>query len=182
MARGRKSLNRTSAAIEGGDASEDKPSKTALKREMTARQKLGEALVMLSERELEKMPIADERLHEVIQQARAISSHSAKRRHLQYLGKLMRDIDPAPLQAALDELHQRHRDAAEVFKGLEAWRDRLLDEGNAAIDVFLADYPHAERQKLSQLVRQHQREMAQARPPAAARKLFRYIREVIDTD
>ena len=82
------------------------PSKSALKREMTARQKLGEALVELSERELVKVPVDDERLLETIREARAIKSKSARRRHLQLVGKLMRGVDPEPIAAALDSLHQ----------------------------------------------------------------------------
>ena len=69
------------------DEEELGPSKTALKRQMTALQKLGEALVELSERELVRIPVDDERLLEVIREARAIKSNSARRRHLQYLGK-----------------------------------------------------------------------------------------------
>lgn len=163
------------------DDNEDQaPSKSALKREMTARQKLGEALVELSERELVKIPIKDERLLETIREVRAIRSKNARRRHLQYLGKVMRSIDPEPIAAALEALHQRRRGEASAFQELEAWRDTLLHEGDSAIQGLLQRFPDADRQYLRQLLRQHKRETATGKPPAASRKLFRYIRELAD--
>ncbi len=154
------------------------PSKTALKRQMTALQKLGETLVELSDRELATMPIEDERLREVIQEARGIRSHSARRRHLQYLGKLMRDIDPAPIEQALEAMHQRRRGNAEAFHQLEQWRDRLLQEGDPAVQALLEEFPAGDRQLLRQLIRQHRKETQAGKPPAASRKLFRYLREL----
>lgn len=157
----------------------DRPSKSALKRQMTALQKLGEELVGLSDRELARIPIADEDLHRVILEARGINSRSARRRHLQYLGKLMRSVDPEPIERALAELHQGRRESARAFQGLEHWRDRLLAEGDGALDELLADQPGADRQQLRQLIRQHRREVEAGKPPAASRKLFRYLRELI---
>jgi ribosome-associated protein len=147
---------------------------------MTALQDLGETLVGLSDGELAKIPIDDTRLLEVIEQARNIRSHSAKRRHLQYLGKLMRAVDPQPIEAALASLHQSRRAEADAFKALEGWRDRLLQEGDTAVEALMAHFPHADRQQLRQLLRQHQREQARAQAPAAARKLFRYLRELAE--
>jgi ribosome-associated protein len=159
----------------------ERPSKSALKRQMTALQKLGEALVELSDKELARIPIDDDQLIRVIREARAINSRSARRRHLQYLGKLMRSVDPEPLQRALDELHQERRGGADAFQHLEQWRDRLLAEGDAALEDLLSDFPGAERQQLRQLIRQHQREAAAGKPPAASRKLFRYLRDLAGT-
>ncbi len=164
--------------LEREDDWEDRPSKSARKRQMTALQKLGEAMVELSDKELARMPIEDERLKEVIVEARGIRSHSARRRHLQLVGKLMRDVDPAPIQQALDELHQRRRGAADAFKALEDWRDRLIREGDGAIQAALDTWPQADRQQLRQLIRQHQKEASTGKPPAASRKLFRYLREL----
>ncbi len=160
------------------DEDDERPSKSELKRQSTALQKLGEAMVELSDKELARMPIEDERLMEVIVEARRIRSRSAKRRHLQLLGKVMRGIDPVPIQQALDELHQRRAGAADAFKTLEAWRDRILSEGDSAIQALLDTWPQADRQQLRQLLRQHQKEAAAGKPPAASRKLFRYLREL----
>ena len=156
----------------------EKPSKSALKRQMTALQKLGEAMVELSDRELERMPIDNPRLREVIVEARGIRSNSARRRHMQFLGKLMRNVDPEPLEQAMEELHQRRLGEAEIFKELESWRDRLLADGDEAAEKLIDRWPDADRQQIRQLIRQHGKENAAGKPPAASRKLFRYLREL----
>jgi ribosome-associated protein len=114
----------------------------------------------------------------VIIEARGIRSHSARRRHLQYLGKLMRAVDPEPIEQALDALHQHRRGSAEAFHQLERWRERLLQEGDPAIQALLDTYPDGDRQLLRQLIRQHRRELKAGKPPTASRKLFRYLREL----
>jgi ribosome-associated protein len=157
------------------------PSKSARKRQMTALQKLGEELVGLSERELVKVPVEDARLLEVIREARAIRSHSARRRHLQYLGKLMRSVDASPIESALEALHQKRRGEAQSFQELEAWRDTLLHEGDSAVQGLLQRFPAADRQQLRQLLRQHRKELATGKPLAASRKLFRYLRELSES-
>ena len=82
---------------EAPDASEEVISKSAIKRRMTELQQLGESLTQLSDKQLSKVPISDERLLQAIHEARRIRSNSAHRRHLQFIGKLMRDIDPEPI-------------------------------------------------------------------------------------
>jgi ribosome-associated protein len=163
------------------DRDDDKdfpPSKSARKREMTALQALGESLVELSERELVRIPIDDARLLETIREARAIRSNSARRRHLQYLGKLMRSVDPDPIREALEDLHRQRQGETRAFRELEAWRDTLLQEGDSAIQGLIQRFPDADRQLVRQLLRQHKRETATGKPPAASRKLFRYLRQL----
>ncbi len=156
-------------------------SKSAVKREMTALQKLGATLVELSEGQLKQIPIDDEKLAAAIDQGRRIRSNSARKRQLQYIGKLMRRVDTAPIQRALDELHQQHQQATEAFHEIEALRDQLLAEGDSAIQLVIEKYPTADRQHLRQLIKQHQKEVSQQKPPAASRKLFRYLRELADS-
>ena len=85
-------------------AEADAPSKSERKRQMTALQELGTRLVDLSDTQLKKIPIEDSRLEEAIAEARRIKAWGGLRRQLQYIGKIMRQIDPAPIQQALDEL------------------------------------------------------------------------------
>ncbi len=158
------------------------PSKSALKREMTARQELGEALCALSPGELAKIPIDDEDLLAAIAESRRIRHHSAQRRHRQYIGKLMRRIDPQPIEKALAALHQSKRDAADAFKALEVLRDRLIREGDKALSQIFESWPHADRQQLRQLMRDAQREAKVDKPPAASRRLFRYLRDLQEAD
>lgn len=164
------------------DYSDEAPSKSALKREMTARQALGEALCSLSTRELARMPIDDADLLEAIRESAQISHHSAQRRHRQYIGKLMRRIDPAPIRAALYALYGERREDAAAFRELEKLRDTLLARGDEALGDVLARFPTADRQHLRQLTREARREIEAERPPAASRRLFRYLRELAAAD
>lgn len=154
------------------------PSKSARKREMTARQDLGVALCELSPRELARIPIEDDALLAAIEESRRIGHHSALRRHRQYIGKLMRRIDPEPLQQALAELHRERRGAAAAHQDLERLRDELIARGDAGLASVLARFPDADRQRLRQLLREARRERDADRPPAASRRLFRYLREL----
>lgn len=157
---------------------EEGPSKSELKRRMTALQELGVALTQLSDKELAQIPIEDPRLAEAIAETRRINSNSARRRHLQFIGKLMRDIDPEPMQRALNSLFNKHQAETDQFHALEVMRDDLLSRGDAAVQDVLVKWPEADRQQLRQLIRQHQRETGSGKPPAASRKLFKYLREL----
>lgn len=154
------------------------PSKSELKRRMHALQALGETLVTLSERELAKIPVESESLLEAIHEARAIRSNSARKRHLQFIGKLMRNIDPEPISRALDALHASRQQDTEQFHALEELRDRVLVAGDAGIQEVVTRWPEADRQQLRQWVRQHKREKDSGKPPAASRRLFRYLKEL----
>ncbi|GAB5453289.1 MAG: ribosome biogenesis factor YjgA [Halioglobus sp.] len=154
------------------------PSKSERKRQMHALQELGASLLELNEKQLDAMPIEDEQLLLALRECKAIRSNSARKRHLQLIGKLMRNVDPAPLQAALQRLHHDQQQATEDFHELETLRDRLLVDGANAIEPVLERFPDADRQHLRQLLRQHQQEVQNNKPPAASRKLFRYLREL----
>jgi ribosome-associated protein len=153
-------------------------SKSELKRRMSARQALGERLVELPDKQLAQIPIDDERLLTAISEARTIRSHSARRRHLQFIGKLMRDIDPAPIESALEELYSGQQQSTDAFHALEQLREAVLSAGPAGVERVLQRWPGADRQQLRQLVLQHQRERKQGKPPAASRKLFKYLRQL----
>lgn len=154
------------------------PSKSELKRRMLALQDLGESLLALNEQQLAAIPIGDERLLEALRECRRITSNSARKRHLQYIGKLMRDIEAAPIELALNRLHEERRGTAAAHHELESIRDSLLAAGPPGVEQVLERFPHADRQQLRQLVLQCQREQQRNRPPAASRKLFRYLREL----
>lgn len=156
----------------------DGPSKSAVKRQMLALQQLGEALVGLSEKQLGKIPIEDERLLAVIREARAMRSHGARRRHLQLIGKLMRSTDVEPIETALKAMDRQQQGEADAFHHLEQMRDELLVNGVDGVEQVAQRWPEADRQQLRQLVLQHQRDSARNKPPVASRKLFRYLREL----
>ena len=158
------------------ELADDIPSKSQRKREMHALQDMGAELVELPSVQLDKLPLSD-RLRDAIDQCKEIRSHEAHRRQLQFIGKLLRDVDIEPLQQALEQLRQSAKIANQKFHQLERWRDRLIAEGDDALNAFLSEYPHADRQQLRQLIRTAQKEAAQNKPPAAARELFRTLRD-----
>lgn len=150
------------------------PSKSQRKRDMTALQKLGETLVRLPAAQLAKIPL-ESHLADAITEARRLTSHEAVRRQLQYIGKLMRTVDPEPIQAAIDLIESKSKQSKAQFHLIERWRDRLIAEEDETLQSFLEKFPHSSRQQLRQLVRN-----AKKRENADT-ELFRYLRSVIDT-
>ncbi len=164
---------------DSGEREEElQPSKTQRKRHMTALQELGESLTRLSEKQLAGIPIQDERLLTAVREARAIRSNSARRRHLQYIGKLMRGVDAEPIEHALQAIDRRHQQDTDAFHELEQLRDRMLAAGTKGVGLATDRWPEADRQQLRQLLLQHQRETRAGKAPVASRKLFRYLREL----
>ncbi|MAT94752.1 MAG: hypothetical protein CME59_19440 [Halioglobus sp.] len=158
------------------DADDARPSKSERKRQMHALQELGEALLALNDKQLAAIPVQDEQLLEALRDCRRIRSNSARKRQLQFIGKLMRGIDAQPIERALARLHESRQQAAQSFHELEQLRDEVLAGGPGGVETALAQFPQADRQQLRQLVLQHQRELQRGKPPAASRKLFRYLR------
>lgn len=161
--------------------SEETPSeektKSQIKREMLALQDLGAELVKLSPSQLEKIPMT-EKLRDAIALAQRITSNGAMVRQLQFIGKLMREEDVEPIQRSLNELRFSAQKQAQHFHQLERWRDRLINEGDNALNDLLAQHTEADRQQLRQLIRQAQKEQKENKAPAAARELFRVLREL----
>ncbi|RQW61568.1 ribosome-associated protein [Vibrio viridaestus] len=151
-------------------------SKTEMKNDMTALQKLGEELVALKPAVLEKFPLPDD-LYTAIKDAQRFNKE-ARRRQLQYIGKLMRNIDPEPIQAALDKLRNKHSQATAALHKLEALRDRIVEEGDTAVEDALELYPEADRQRLRQLSRQAAKEKQGSKPPKAAREIFQILKDL----
>lgn len=160
------------------DPDEEWVSKSQLKRESQALQTLGEQLVQLSKEQLAQIPLEDSLLDAIALAQRVRKKHEAYRRQLQYIGKLMRHLDAEPIEQALQQLMAPHQQANAEFHQLEQWRDRILTEGDSAINDVLQAFPDADRQRLRQLARQAKKEQSQDKPPKAARELFKYLREL----
>lgn len=144
---------------------------------MTALQDLGQALVDLPAERLARIDMP-ETLRLALTDARRFTKHEARRRQMQYVGKLMRGIDPVPLQAAIDAL--RGVSSAENAKlhRLEQLRTRLLDDEGAALAQISSAHPGADLQRLRQLRRNALKEREQGKPPRAYREIFRCLREL----
>ncbi len=161
------------------DNVDEKPSKSERKREMQALQEVGEAIIKLSDGEFNTIPLEGELLT-AITLARRLKSGEGLRRQMQYVGKLMRHADTAAIEAALQDLENGRALHNQRFHQLEKLRDVLLVEGVHAMDKVLESYPHVDRQHLRQLITTAAKEREQEKPPAAARKLFRYLRELAE--
>jgi ribosome-associated protein len=151
-------------------------SKSAIKREMIALQKLGEELVDLAPAKLAKIAMPEE-LAEAVMLARRLKNREGRRRQLQYIGKIMRVIDSDGIRRQLESFHHDSQVFRQQFHRLESWRDRLISEGDPALEELIGEIPGLDRQHLRQLIRQAQRDAAQQKPPAASRKLFQYLRD-----
>ncbi len=158
------------------------PSKTRRKAAMHDLQDLGEALVALDARRLAEIAAEaelPERLVDAITQARTITAWGGRKRQLQYVGKLMRDVDPEPIRRRLDAwAHGHHLDTARQH-ALEALRDRLLAEPGA-LEALVADHPELNRNRLAGLITRARAERAGNEPPHAYRELFRELKALAD--
>jgi len=154
------------------------PSKSQVKRECDALQKYGKELIALKLTELEDLDLP-ERLYEAVLEARRLKSRSGLKRQRQYIGKVMREIDSDAVVSQLEALRHANDRSNATFHKTEIWRDRLIAGDKDAITELHQQYHDIDHQHLNQLVRQAHKEAHQNRPPAAARKLFKYLREII---
>ncbi len=150
-------------------------SKSQRKREMTALQDTGTALVKLSRGRLEKFDLPDN-LMSAILEAQRLTSHGAIRRQMQYIGKLMRDVDIEPIAEQLAAVRGESAAAKAEFHGIERWRARLL-ENDQALTEWLAQHPDSDAQQIRQLIRNARKEAAENKPPKSSRALFRLLRD-----
>jgi len=155
-------------------------SRTQKKKDDRALQRLGEELLNLSRDQLAAIAMPSE-LAEAVAMGRRMTRHGARRRQLQYIGALMRNIDPAPIRNALDDIHRGSHQKALVFKKLENWREALIEGDEKVIEEILIQCPGAERQRLMQLSRNARKEKQSGKGVKASRMLFRYLRELTDT-
>lgn len=157
----------------------DLPSRSQLKRENQELRDMGEQLVLLPKSQLEKI-ILDDSLKAAIKEARRLKNLDARRRQIQYIGKLLRSTDVTEIKYSLDKLNHQSQTFRQHFAKLEQWRDRLINEGNDAIEDFIEHYPEADRQQLRNLQRQTCRDKSLNKHSSANEKLFQYIRQLAD--
>ncbi len=154
----------------------DGPSKSQLKREAESQQAIGKKLVELPREKLAKLDLP-EALLEAIAETKRITANGAIRRQMQYIGRLMRDIDVLPIVDQLARWEGKHNEENARFHTLERWRERLLSSPEALSD-FLVQYPLADSQQLRSLIRNSQKETATNKPPKSSRELFKLLREI----
>jgi ribosome-associated protein len=163
---------------DSGETEEQRLSKSARKREAASLQELGVKLSALPDQEIKALGLPDG-LFVALRDLRRLPSHGAQVRQRQYIGKLMRDIDPEPVLAKLAERKQRHDLEIRHFQQIERWRDRLLSESGTAIDELLVEFPKADRPTLVRLLEKAERERLEQRSPVGARELFAFLRQLL---
>lgn len=159
------------------DKDQDEISKSQRKRELNELKQLGLKLLDFSDDALRQLDLP-EILLEALLTAKKINSNVARKRQLQYVGKLMKDIDAQPIKAVVQAREHQQLTSTREFHRLESLRDALLVEGDAALPQVLAEFPRTDRQHLRKLVRQARKERETGQPPGASRALFRYLREL----
>lgn len=153
------------------------PSKTKIKKQMHDLQDLGEELVGLGKDQLAQLDIP-ESLRDAIKEIHRIKKFGAIRRQMQYIGKLMRDVEIDPIIAKLNTWKGTSQQHIGYMHQLERWRERLLG-GDAALTELLAAYPETDVQRLRTLIRNSLKEREAGKPAKNFREIFQVLRETI---
>ncbi len=153
-------------------------SKTRRKAQMTALQQLGERLVETDPARVAQLDLPDT-LRAAIDEARRIRKHEARRRQMQYIGRLMRGVDPAPIEAWLERQARGQIVDRAVHLACERWRERLLADPGSLEALYEAE-AGVDRDRLQALIARARAEQGEGQPPRAYRELYRALRETLD--
>ena len=153
------------------------PSRSAVKRDAERFADITDDILKLTpeDRQLLELP---ETIAEAVELASRVKGRSGQKRQRRLVAKLLRDMDSEGIEGRLNKVQHRHDTNTVQFKRLESWRDRLVDNDKQALNEVIQRYADIDRQHINQLIRTAVREKAQEKPPAAARKLFKYLREL----
>ncbi|NMH59955.1 ribosome biogenesis factor YjgA [Alteromonas ponticola] len=154
-------------------------SKSELKRQSAALQKLGEEMVNLTSAQLATFPLDDELAAAIATAQKINRKKDGYRRQLQFIGKLLRQRETADIENAMAMLNQQHAQQNAAFHALEKTRDDIANKGDSAIQEILDTHPQLDRQKLRQFHRQIKKERETSAPPKAYRELFQYLKSEI---
>jgi len=155
------------------------PSKSAVKRECNHLLDMGEVILKLTTEDRHSLELP-EGIDAAMVTALKIKSRSGLKRQRQYIAKLLRSVDSEAIETKLEKIQHRHDTNTAHFKRLEKWRDSLIENDKETLNEVIARFPEVDRQHINQLIRAAQQEKKQDKAPAAARKLFKYLRELED--
>lgn len=158
------------------DEEDDYISRSHDKRAAEAAQALGERLIQLRVEQLDQLDLP-EKLYDAILEAKRLTANGAIRRQRQFIGKLMRDVEPEPIEAKFAEWDFGSRMEMAKFHRLEQWRDRLL-ANDEAVGELMQDYPALDMQHVRNLIRNARKEQAANKPPKSSRELFQYLKSL----
>ena len=157
----------------------ERPSKSQLKREMTALQKLGEDLVAEPKDRVKRVPMPED-VRDAILECQNIKDHEGRRRQMQYVGKKMRTLNEAEIaaiQKTLDSWRGLSKADTAAMHALERRREKLL-ANDAALTELLAQHPEVDAQQLRSLIRNARKEQAENKPPKAYREIFQILKQL----
>jgi ribosome-associated protein len=157
----------------------ERPSKSQLKREMTALQNLGQELIDQPRDRVKRVPMPED-VRDAILECQLIKDHEGRRRQLQFVGKKMRTLEPeeiATIQRTIDSWKGASKAETAVMHSIEKKRDKLLTDDNALTEL-LAQHPHLEAQHLRTLIRNARKEQAENKPPKAYREIFQILKQL----
>ena len=152
-------------------------SKTRRKKQMTDLQKVGAELVRLSPEQLARIDMP-ESLRDAVLACKRFTKHEAIRRQMQYIGRIMRDIDAGPIAQQLASMSAPSRKQTALFHLAEKWRDEMLADTDATAR-FVAEFPQADAKQLRQLCEKAGAERSADRPPKHYRELFHVLNTII---
>lgn len=153
-------------------------SKSQRKREAHDAQKLGENLLQLDPNSLKTIDLPDD-LSKALDDARSIKKNSALKRQLQYIGKIMRRIDIEPILVEYNKIINHYGKDIKQLHRLEKWRDRLIAEGDKALEDLVQEAADTDRQHVRQLIRQANKETKLNKPPKSSREIFQYLKSLL---
>jgi ribosome-associated protein len=157
----------------------ERPSKSELKRQMTALQKLGEELIAEPRDRVKRVPMPED-VREAILECQLIKDHEGRRRQTQYVGKKMRTLEPdeiAAIQKMLDSWKGASKSETAALHAIERKRDKLLTD-DKALTQLLEDNPELDAQHLRTLIRNARKEQAENKPPKAYREIFQILKQL----
>ena len=160
------------------------PSKSQLKRDAQALVELGEKLLKIPEQQLPQIDLPE--VVDAVLEAKKIRKGNARKRQMQFIGKLLRKSDTTALLQLINRFDASSVEHANQFHKLESWRERLITGDNSALDEIIAELPEVDIQHLRSLTRNASRERQQQeaadnpQPPVHFRKLFQYLKSLTD--
>jgi ribosome-associated protein len=157
----------------------DRPSKSQLKREMTALQKLGAELVEEARDRVKRIPMPED-VRDAILECQLIKDHEGRRRQLQYVGKKMRSLNEeevAVIQATIDSWKGASKAETAALHALERQRDKLLAD-DEALTLLLTRHPQVDVQHLRTLIRNARKEVSENKPPKAYREIYQLLKSL----
>jgi ribosome-associated protein len=173
--------NRGSTGFQSNEFEQEyeRPSKSQLKREMTALQKLGAELIAEPRERVKRVPMPED-VRDAILECQTITDHEGRRRQLQYVGKKMRTLEEeevALIRKTIDSWKQPSKAETAALHAIERRRDKLLaDDG--ALTELRAQYPELDVQQMRTMIRNARREQAENKPPKAYREIFQMLKQL----